>query len=330
MDNDFNVERVALHLINKKDNKLNLSDHEIDLGAFKAQEDIEAVRNFFSGHLRVIWDAAESNTVRAAKFSSNSEVRGHYNDLKTDSSQFLQRSRAMAESLFSVAPSNSSSGLLMALWLKAAGDRRQSLALFKMDPGRADKIALGSNQGGILLDLAVRHIEQALPDPGDRVLKWAVTPNPDRQLDVKIKDIESKGDPTKYFMTFLGCEQPGRTVKQQVNDVLGIVPAHAVVELSGIVNQLPNIDVRPLSPSIKQSKVLTEPQKAELSKKLGELENLGIPPQAIQTARLGYRLSNSIVIKGPLAAMQGVKILRVGKNNFEFRVTANDYKVIYE
>ena len=55
MDTDFNVERVALHLINKKYDKLNLADHEVDLGAFTSKEDIDAVKKFFSGHLQVVW-----------------------------------------------------------------------------------------------------------------------------------------------------------------------------------------------------------------------------------------------------------------------------------
>ena len=36
------------------------------------------------------------------------------------------------------------------------------------------------------------------------------------------------------------------------------------------------------------------------------------------------------MIKGPLTAMKEVKVVRLGKNSFEFRVQANDYKVIDE
>jgi len=129
MENGFTVERVALHLIDKKNNNLNQADHEIDLNAFPAKEDIAAVQKFFSSHLQSVWDAAESSTVRAAKFASKSSVRGYYNDLKQNSSQFLQRSRDMAKALFDTAPSNASTGLLMALWFTAAGDRRRFLAL---------------------------------------------------------------------------------------------------------------------------------------------------------------------------------------------------------
>ena len=327
---DFTVNRIALHLINKKDNKLDLADHEIDLKAFNPT-DLAAVRIFFSGHLRLVWDAAEGNTIRAAKFLKASEIRKHYSDLKTGTSQFLQQSRQMAESLFAIAPKNSSTGLLMALWLEARDDNRPFLALFKMDPSRSDKIALLNRGDQLLLDLAVKHIDQALPEPGDRVLKWAVTPHPTRQYDVKIKDSQSSTEPALYFMKFLGCEAQS-TEKQQLNQLFKDVPLEAVDRLRQEIKQETSIDARVLSASVDRSKVLTKFHKEVLSKNLAtaEAKNIAMLPRTILGAKVGYRLANGIVIKGPLAAMRDVAIKSLGKNEVEFRIRTTKYESFYD
>ena len=98
------------------------------------------------------------------------------------------------------------------------------------------------------------------------MLKWAITPNPDRRLDVKVKDSQSKGDPAKYFMSFLDVS-PGYEREQFV------MPEHslsddAVTEVTDIVSQLPNVDATALSQSIARSKVLTDSQKSDLPQKL--------------------------------------------------------------
>ena len=88
MNVNFTVERVTLHLINKKDDKLSLADHEINMNAFTRQEDSDAITAFFTGHLQKVWDAPEGNTIRAARFLRNSEIRKQYSSIKADTSQF--------------------------------------------------------------------------------------------------------------------------------------------------------------------------------------------------------------------------------------------------
>ena len=219
----------------------------------------------------------------------------------------------------------------MALWFRAPSDRRQFLALFKMDPGRSDTIALRSQGSELLLDLAVQHIDQALPEPGDRVLKWAVTPHPNRLYDVKIRDSQSTPDPAIYFTKFLGCE-PRKTEKQQIDDLIrGLPPAH-VGKLLPRIGDVGHVDGQVSFDSIQQSSALTESQIGNLETKLvaAGSRDLVVSAKALRTVKFVYRLSNDIVIKGPLSAKSSVTFTRFGDNDVEFHIRANSFEEFYE
>jgi len=327
----FTVTHVALHLINKKDDQLKFSDHEIDLTAFRPADN-QAIDEFFDGHLKAIWEAPESNTVRTATFLKKSSIKAQYTAINTAHSPFLTESVNMAQALFDVAPKSSSAGLLMALWVTAPRKRRPFLALLKMDPGKSDKIVVPSKGNQLLLDLAVQHIEQALPDPGpnNRVLKWAVTPHPSLEEDVKIKDSQSTPDPAVYFMNFLGCEAR-KSERQQLDDFLRGLPKAIVNRLVPQIDAA-SVDGRVSLDSINQSNILTKPQMAALEQNLktAGAEDLKLPSQVIENAKLIYRLSNDVVIRGPLLEMKRIQINSIGNNAVEFRITANSYEESYE
>jgi hypothetical protein len=327
---NFTVSHVALHLINKKNNELRLSDHEIDRSVF-GPTDNQAIDTFLDGHLSALWTAPESNSIRAATFLRGSKIKSQYAAIKSKSSSFLAESAVMAQSLFDAAPKSSSSGLLMAIWFTARGDRRQFLALLKMDPGKSDKIIVRAKGDQLLLDLAVQHIERALPDPdsSNRVLKWAVTPHPTIAYDVKIKDSQSTPDPAVYFMTFLGCEAR-KTEKQQLGDLLKSLPEPAINQLVPQIKTA-SVDGRVSLDSISQSKALTATQLDALQQGLATagVVDLNISSQAVENAKLSYHLSNEIVIRGPLLAMKRVQINQVG-NDYEFLIRANSYEEFYE
>jgi hypothetical protein len=327
---NFTVSHVALHLIDKRNNDIRLSDREVDRSGFAPADNL-AIDSFLEGHLRAIWTAPESNTIRAATFSKGSKIKSQYAAIKSKHSPFLGESAVMAQALFEVAPKNSSSGLLMAVWFTARGDRRQFLALLKMDPGKSDRITLRAKGDQLLLDLAVQHIERELPDPdsNNRVLKWAVTPHPTLAYDVKIKDSQSTPDPAVYFMNFLGCDAR-KTEKQQLSELFKSLPEPAINKLVPQIGAA-SVDGRVSLDSIKQSNTLTTTQLNALQQGLttAGVPDLNISSQAIENARLSYHLSNEIVIKGPLLAMKRVQINRVG-SDYEFRIRANDYEPFYE
>jgi len=184
MEGEFTVERVAIHLVDRTMRGRQFAESETDLAAFTHPEDIKALRAFFFGHLGKVWKAREGRRTFAARLSTLADMRRYYDGLLHDTSKFFERSRDIARRLYDASQGRRAlRGLLMVLWFRAKGDKRQFLGLFKMDPGLSDKIALQQDEAGnALLDLAVRHIEQALPDPRDRVLKWAIIPHPKRSL----------------------------------------------------------------------------------------------------------------------------------------------------
>jgi hypothetical protein len=327
----FTVTNVALHLINKKEDELRFADHEIDRTAFRPVDN-QAIDEFFDGHLKAIWDAPGSNTIRAANFLKTSKIKAQYTAIKTESSPFLKESVNMAQALYDIAPKSSSAGLLMALWFTARGKRRPFLALLKMDPGKSDKIIVRSKGDQLLLDLAVQHIEQALPDPeaNNRVLKWAVTPHPTLGYDVKIKDSQSTPDPAAYFMTFLGCEAR-KSERQQLAAVLGGLSTAAVNRLIPQIGAA-SVDGRLSLGSIGKSNILTKSEIDVLERKVkaAGAEDLNVSSQAIENAKLIYRLSNDIVIRGPLLEMKRIQINPDGNNAVEFRIRANSYEEVYE
>src|SRR6185369_3375195 len=104
---NFTVSHVALHLINKKNNELRLSDHEIDRSLF-GPADNQAIDTFLDGHLSALWTAPESSTIRAATFLKGSKIKSQYTAIKSKNSSFLAESAIMAKSLFDVAPKSSS------------------------------------------------------------------------------------------------------------------------------------------------------------------------------------------------------------------------------
>ena len=345
MNSGFSIERVALHLVDRQLPGPQFAEQEVDLAAFHRPEDVEALESFFSGHLDKIWTAREGRRTRAASFGELADMRRYYEELTEDTMQFFQRSRDMAQRLYDVSRGRRTSpGLLMVLWFRATGDERQFLGLLKMDPGRSDKITLRQDEvGSVLLDLAVRHIEQALPDPSDRVLKWAVIPHPTRPaFDVKVKDEESGADPAQYFMAFLGCEaKPSE--RQQARGLLEALPIYAqeyhaeedweaaVREVVEELEEEPLITPEVVVEKIQELGVLEGFQEQAFRDKLvgfgaGELY---VSSAILRVAKLQYRLPSGIIIKGPHAAMESLVQIVSMDGDTEFRIRTPSYEKSY-
>ena len=345
MNSGFSVERVALHLVDRQLPGPQFAEQEVDLAAFHRPEDVEALQGFFSGHLNEVWMAQEGRRTRAASFTELADMRQYYEELLRDTPQFFQRSRDMAQRLHDVSRGRRTSrGLLMVLWLRSTGDERQFLGLFKMDPGRSDKITLRQDEvGNVLLDLAVRHIEQALPDPGDRILKWAVIPHPTRPaVEFKVKDQESGAAPAQYFMTFLGCEaRPSE--KQQARGILEALPTYAqeyhaeedwetaVREVVEELEEEPVITPEVVVEIIQELDVLDGFQEVAFRDKLVEFEaeELYVSSAILRAAKVQYRLPSGIIIKGPRAAMESLIQIVPMDGDIEFRIRTPSYKKSY-
>src|ERR1044071_5459044 len=215
----FDIQRVAIHFVDKNGKKLTLSPDEVDLGAY-SEPDREIIQGFLSEHLTRAWSAEVSGKTRAASFANSSSVQDAYRTLAVDSGKFFKTSRDLADKLYRESPAKASPGLLVVLWFAVSDTPGPFLGLFKLEPGERDQVALKSRAGRFLLDLAVERIQWALPEP-DRVLKWALIPHPptppeEPQFDLKIRDQQSGTDPARYFTEqFLGCA-PKPSARQQM------------------------------------------------------------------------------------------------------------------
>ncbi len=233
----------------------------------------------------------------------------------------------------------------MVLWFQVSEDERPFLGLFKMDPGRSERVALQQDEAGnVLLRLAVRYIEQALPDPRDRVLKWAVIPHPTRRaFDVKAKDEQGGSDPAQYFIDFLDCKcRPSE--KKHAHGLLRALSGYAqeqhaaedwrtaVYELVQELGDEPVITPDVVVKKGEETGVLESFQEQAFRKKLVdfEAEDLYISSSSLRAVKIQYDLSNGIVIRGPRDVMESlVQIVPVNGEEVEFHIRAASYSKNY-
>ena len=346
MKEEFSIERVALHLVDRNMAQPGLATGEINLEVFDRARDREVLRSFFSGHLNKVWTTAEGRRTFAAKFDRSSVMRQYYQELSRDTSSFFERSCDIARRLHSSSQKRRASrGLLMVLWFQVSEDERPFLGLFKMDPGRSERVALQQDEAGnVLLRLAVRYIEQALPDPRDRVLKWAVIPHPTRRaFDVKAKDEQGGSDPAQYFIDFLDCKcRPSE--KKHAHGLLRALSGYAqeqhatedwrtaVYELVQELGDEPVITPDVVVKKVEETGVLEGFQEQAFREKLAdfEAEDLYISSSSLRAVKIQYDLSNGIVIRGPRDVMESlVQIVPVNGEEVEFHIRAASYRKNY-
>ena len=339
----FEIQRVAIHFVDKKGKKLTLSPDEIDLASY-APDDQKIIHGFLSEHLARSWGAEVAGKTRAASFADGSAVQAAYQTLTADSSGFFQSSRDLAERLYRESPPKASPGLLMVLWFEVPGTPGPFLGLFKLEPGERDQVALKSKAGRFLLDLAVERIQWALPEP-DRVLKWALVPHPpaptdEPQFALKIRDLQSGTDPAVYFTEgFLGCA-PKPNPRQQLGAALDALGAHAekahpdkswkpgIKPLIEALGQERVITADALARQVKKH-VLPDLDEAAFQKELEAVKagDMRVNPALVQGVKLRYDLPGDIRIEGPIASMAAVVIEEKADRSVEFRIpTTRGYK----
>lgn len=342
MNDDFVVERIALHLVDRTLPGPRLSDHGIDLDSYDSVDDVQALTNFFNGHLEKIWEAQEGLRTRAANFQDRSTIQECYQAILLDPLCFFERSRLMAQRLYDESRGlRTTRGLLLVLWIRQPDVPRPFLVLLKLEPGPSNKITLSQdNAGATLLDLVVEHLEQALPDPGDRILKWAVMPHPSRTAyQLKVKDDEGGSDLAQYFVTFLECE-PRLNEKQQTRALLEALPEYAeechpdtdwqtsVEEVIAALDNEPVITADVLMSKVQELGVFPEFNSNVLQEKLRErhADDMQVRSGTLGSVKLRYTLPSGITIEGPRMIMESlVQIERVGEE-YEFNIRAPRYE----
>ncbi|MDD1444113.1 nucleoid-associated protein [Dolichospermum sp. ST_sed3] len=337
MSDNYVVEKAALHFIDRTKKSAVLAPHEIDLAAYQNQAEYSIIDQFFSRHLDHICNAEENLRTRPAVFEGPAVVNAYYAEIAVNVNCFYQRSCDLAQRLHDLSKKKRTSpGVLLVLWFRKTGIGTPFLALFKMDPGPSNTISLNQNNSGdLLLDLAIHHFEHSLPDESSRVLKWAITPHPNRSnYNVKVRDEQGGTDTSQYFMEFLGC-----TARLSENDqarvLLNILPEYAQTthpgqdcseEVHSILQELeavPTITPTNIFETVQRMKVLPNFQLDTFQAELGKQksEDLNISSLVLKSAKLQYSLPSGIVIKGPRATMEDlVEVINLDDGGKELRI----------
>lgn len=348
MGTEFDIDHVALHLVDTSLDGPILSKKEIDLNSSKSSADLQILLNFFKDHLKRIWQDRESKKTCAASFKEASEVRDYYAKMKLDSSKFFEFTCEMAKQLFYVSPNTASRGLLMVLMFRVVGDTSVYLGLLKMDPGKKEAVTLSEDEeGNLLLDLAVKTINQVLPEPSEKILKWAIIPHPARNMfDLKVKDEQSGTDRALYFMKFLGCEEKPSAV-QQTKVMVDVLKTYASenapkeLDCKSAVNLIvenisksdATITVDSVIAAVSESKIFDHFDDASLKRKFEDanVPDLCIPSDKLRDTKILYNLSSGILIKGPRDAMENY--VRVETKDSGMVIicieTTSDYEIKY-
>jgi hypothetical protein len=329
--------------VDRKEEEPRLARNEIDLTVFDPDE-AHVIHDFFSGHLNKVWLAREGRRTFAANFKSDA-MSQHYEALADGISSFFERSCQIARRLHTVSRSvPASTGLLMVLWLQVPGDKRPYLGLFKMDPGDAERITLPLDEAGnLLLNLAVERIKRVLPDPRDRVLKWAIIPHPSRaNFDVKAKDEQGGADPAWYFMDFLDCKAVP-SEKRQTKGLLRALTAYAQERhadedwepaVHGLLDELaeqPVITPTVVTEAVERIKPFEGFEPEPFLTKLGDhkARELEVSPHELRSIQIEYELENEISIKGPRSVVENLVQVVPLDGEFEFRIRTPGYKKNY-
>ncbi len=343
----FDIEHVALHLVDKEHKELTFSSQEILLNQF-GKIDREKILNFFGNHLESACNSREKKTLCSAMFNERSIIYDNYEAFLKDSSQFFDCSKTITQHLYDVSHPRASRGVLIIILFKIDNLNNEFLGLFKMDPANEEKISLPKDDvGNILLNLAVNYLDQALPDPGDKVLKWAIIPHPSRpHIDVLVKDEQGTDDVAAYFMDFLGCTSEPRedhqiealyeATESYVKDHLkGKDPFSTTYAIASKISEIDKeiISINDVTDAITESKIIPDFDKnafeAELDKQ-NQSKTFYVTPGKIRNARVVYKLANGIIIRGSISAVESSLKIEEKNNTAIITITTSSYEKSYD
>jgi len=330
-------------MVDKRMNAPVFSSHEIDLTTFRQGVNGKALDDFFAAHLDKIWKAEEGLRTRAANFTEVSKVSEQWEFLKGDYSHFYQCSRALATHLYESTPAGTASaGILLVLVVHETTANRDYLALLKMEPGASNTIWLPQqNAGQLLMEIAVQHLDQTLPESTDKVLKWAVIPHPSRQFNVKLKDAQGGADVANYFIAFLGCttslsedEQSRKLtmlIHEYVQEYLPQVDRAATEILLSTLKEKPVITSEVVVEEIEHSGNFPGFDKELFQKKMAEAQigDLQISDSAYRNLKVELRLPGNITISGPRGDMERDVQILGDEGDYEIRIKTTTYRRAY-
>lgn len=318
-----------------------LKVREVLLSSFTTKER-GLITAFLESHLRRAWRLPESGRTRSAKFRRPSVVAtsiGHLTSGKPG--DVLEESRKIAERLVAVTPTRASRGLLMVLPFRLG--KRSYVGLFKFDPGARDSIYLKEDEAGqMLLELAARRVAYELPEPGERVLKWAVIPHPTEDaFQIKLRDEQGDREPAFYFVEFLEC-QDYESEGVQAAEAFKLILKHSKEKLrlqaaragttrvshQAVQSRQP-VTLPSLVQWVRQTGLVKDEELADFEARLraSPAASLRARPEVFERLQLTYELSSGVEISGSLADVLGQVTVTKSRHGYSFSLDAQDYEI---
>lgn len=339
-DSRFGLRRVAISYIEPGGSVEELRLQEVDLETYPLSQR-EIIERYLNEHLERAWTLPESGRTLSANFTPESVVKKAWNRVLKNPVRFMDEGRGLAERLLQETPPWASPGVLLLLFFKAGGT--PYLGLFKLDPGAHDRIWLKTGPAGkLLLELAAKHVRYELPEPGERVLKWAITPHPSNpEYQIKLRD-EQGPELAIYFARFLECEdyipepdQASTVIERALTHArdkerLAQVP-QAIQQLLAKAAQAGRaIDLDELMNWLAEVGLVEAGDRDAFEDTLADTpaERLRVASDVLQRLRVEYRLKPcSLVISGNIADVLSLVDVTEQGGQYRFCMEAPDYAV---
>ena len=192
------------------------------------------------------------------------------------------------------------------------------------------------------LELAARRVEYELPQPGDRVLKWAVMPHPtNEEFEIKLRDEQGDREPAFYFIDFLECRdyasggwqaaQAIELVLQHSKEKRRLQAARkgATQVATNASHSQEAVTLPTLLEWIKDSGLVREAELDAFEERIRSSPAAGLRarPEMFKRLRLTYELSTGIKVSGTLLEVLGQVKVQHGGQLYRFSFDSQDYEI---
>ncbi len=218
----FKIDRVAIHYVDAKNDRLAFAPQEVDVAKLDPR-----IGDFFLELVTEVWEEKDAGNVGSARFvlednedSEGTVVKNCVDQILKSRSDFFSASKKLAKHLYKITPNNAPAGLLAVIRVTHLADQSSYVALMKIRHKDEDIIKASGRE---LTQLDVEDIQNRLVK---EIQKAAISPHPSKkEYDLKLVD-KQVGEQTKYFPKFLGC-QSKQSDEHQVKRLLPTMETYA-------------------------------------------------------------------------------------------------------
>jgi 37-kD nucleoid-associated bacterial protein len=202
MTMDLKLDRLAIHYVDKKSDRLDYAPGEQDVDALDP-----TISAFLLKLVNVVLDAPETGATRSGRFTPKDTkqtgvpiAQEAVDRILKGKDGFFDTSKRLARHLFDSTPQNASPGILAVVRL-IQPNKKVHAAILKI---RYKDESFVKVLGEALTHLEVEHVQNMLLQ---NIQKGAISPHPERDdYDLKVIDQQATDDPAIYFAeSFLGC-----------------------------------------------------------------------------------------------------------------------------